>query len=203
VGQALVQTDFGGRVRAQDRAARLRAGDRDALERMALEESPRVERLLIRLLGPRRDLEDLVQIVFLETCRALPRFRGDSSLSTFVAGITVRVARRAMRPGAWWTRRGAMPSDVAAEGGDPERTTVAQAQLARLHAALGRIAPKKRVAFLLWAVEGMDPRAIAELTGASLSATRSRIFYAQKELAALARSDAHLRELVSGGDDGT
>jgi DNA-directed RNA polymerase specialized sigma24 family protein len=36
----------------------------------------------------------------------------------------------------------------------------------------------------LWVLEGLEPQETATLTEASLSATRSRIFYAQKEGAA-------------------
>jgi DNA-directed RNA polymerase specialized sigma24 family protein len=48
----------------------------------------------------------------------------------------------------------------------------------------------------------MEPRAIAELMGASLPATRSRIYQAQRALAAAAESDPLLRD-VKGGSDGT
>jgi RNA polymerase sigma-70 factor, ECF subfamily len=176
--------------------AQARAGDPAALESLARQQLPRVERLLRRLLGRRNDLDDLVQTVFLEMCRALPGFRGESSISTFIGGITVRVARRAMRPSAWWRLRGAMPADVATAAPTPDHNVTAGEQLRRVHRALERISPEKRVAFLLWALEGMDVQTIAETTGASISATRSRIFYAQKELKAQAAHDPYLRELV-------
>lgn len=146
-------------------------------------------------------MEDLVQIVFLETCRALPGFRGGSALSTFVGGIAVHVARRAMRPTAWVARTTELTAEVATEGVPADRGAAASEQLRRLRAVLGRISAPKREAFVLWALEGLEPAAIAELTGASLSATRSRIFYAQKELRELAAADPHLRELLEGGGD--
>jgi RNA polymerase sigma-70 factor (ECF subfamily) len=175
----------------------LRAGDAAALERMARQESPRVARLLGSMLGPRQDLEDLVQNVFLETCRALPGFRGESSVSTFVGAITVRVARRAMRPSAWLRRRvWEAPEPVAVS--DPERGAEQAQQLQHVRRALDAIGDKKRVAFLLWAIEGMDVGAIAELTGASVAATKSRILYAQRELHRRAERDPVLRGLLKG-----
>jgi RNA polymerase sigma-70 factor (ECF subfamily) len=180
---------------------RLRAGDPDALERMAREEAPRVARLLGSILGPRAELEDLVQTVFLEACRALPRFRGDSSVSTFIGGITVRVARRAMRPSAWTRLRSTAPAEPVLTI-DPEQSARASAQLRRLHRALSSIGDKKRVAFLLWSLEGMDVESIAELTDASVSATKSRIFHAQRELKRIASKDPALREVLEGGADG-
>ncbi|NMC72371.1 MAG: sigma-70 family RNA polymerase sigma factor [Myxococcales bacterium] len=184
------------------RVARLRAGDAAELAALAREQGPRVARLLLRLLGPRNDREDLVQIVFLELCRALPSFRGECTLSTFVGAVAVRVARRAMRPPAWQRRRGPMPDDPPAPATDgPEDSAWRVRQLRRLHAVLDRIAPRKRTAFALWALEGLDVAEIAALTGASVAATRSRIFHAQRELRRLAAADPVLRELVEEGSD--
>jgi RNA polymerase sigma-70 factor (ECF subfamily) len=171
------------------------------IERIARRELPRVEGLLRRMLGPRNDLDDLVQNVFLEMCRALPNFRGDSSVSTFVGGITVRIARRAMRPSAWTRFRGPMP-DVPPVGPDrPEDNAVASEQLRRLDVALGKISADKRIAFVLWAVDGKDVETISEMVGASVPATRSRIHYAQRELKTLAATDPYLKDLLDEADD--
>jgi RNA polymerase sigma-70 factor (ECF subfamily) len=159
--------------------------------------TPRVLGLLHSLLGPRADLEDWMQIVFLETCRALPRFRGTSSVSTFVGGICVRVARRAMRTSAWTRRRVELDFEPLASS-NPELAAEQSEQLRRLHVALSRLSSKKRAAFLLWSLEGLDVRAIAELMQASVSATKSRILYAQRELRQRAERDPYLRELVAG-----
>lgn len=184
-------------VRAHQRSLAVPSAEID-LEAVVRSELPRVERLLLRILGPRRDLEDLVQTVFLELCRALPTHRGDSSVSTFVGGITVNVARRAMRRSAFFTRRGPMPEHAVAPGGAPDEDAAAREQLARVRAALEGIGPKKRIAFALWAFDGMDVGEIAEVMGASVAATRSRIHYAQKELRQKASRDPILRELIEG-----
>ncbi len=167
-----------------------------ALNRLVRAEIPRVERLLLRILGPRNDLADLVQTVFLELCRALPTFRGESSFSTFVGGITVFVAKRAMRPNLWLVRRSEIPTHAAAEGHNPERSTELTERVRRSQRALEKLSADKRIAFALWAFEGMDMQSIADMTGSSLSATRSRVFYAQKELRAHAARDPYLMEFL-------
>jgi len=169
-----------------DLVTRAQRGDADALEALARQELPRVERLLGRILGPRADFEDLVQTVFLEMVRSLPRYRGDSRFSTWVGGICVRVAKRAVRPSAYERRRGEMPAALEAEGRDPEGRARGERALAHLHAALDAIAPKKRVAFTLWALAEMTPAEIAEVTEAKPNTVRARIFHARKELKALA-----------------
>jgi RNA polymerase sigma-70 factor, ECF subfamily len=189
---AMPKAAAGDGVDRADVLARARTGDPRALRELAERELPRVERLLGRILGPRADFEDLVQNVFLEMCRALASYRGESSFSTFVGGIAVRVARRALRRSAYERRRGAMPEDVRAEGASPEGASIAHERLRLLHAALDRVDPKKRIAFTLWALEGLSPAEIAPLTGANVHTVRSRIFHARREL----MEDPLLRELL-------
>lgn len=174
------------------------AGHPRAFAEIVRAHADRVARLLVHLLGPRTDLEDLVQTVFLELCGAMPRFRGDSSLATFIGGITVHVASRCRRPSAWWRLRGEFDeAEVEAVGPNPEAALYSTEQMQRTRKALMRIRAPKREAFILWALEGMEPEQIAQATGASLSATRSRIFYAQKELQQMAHKDPYLKDLVS------
>jgi len=181
-----------GAAEQTDLVTRAQAGEAQALRSIAEQELPRVERLLGRILGPRRDFEDLVQNVFVELCRSLPAYRGDSKLSTFVGGITVRIARRALRPSAYERRRGPMPLELEASVEDPERATLASEKLRSLHAALDRIKPKKRIAFTLWALDGMSPHEIAEITGTKVHTVRSRIFHARHEL----MEDESIRRLM-------
>ena len=201
-GALLLDTARPGTGSAPQALDRARAGEPRDLAAIARQQLPRVERLLRRLLGPRGDMEDLVQNVFLEMCRALPNFRGDSTLSTFVGGITVRVARRAMRPTAWSRLRSPMPEEAPAGPDRPHDNAVAGEQLRRLDAALARISVDKRIAFVLWAVEGRDVETISKMVGASIPATRSRIHYGQKELKAIAESDPYLCDLLEGNDVG-
>lgn len=177
-----------------------RRGDRRAIEAIVVAELPRIERLLSRLLGPRNDREDLVQTVYLETWRALPRFRGDSKLSTFIGGITVRVAKRAMRPAAWFRRRGELVDEPVSQDASPDRQTHAREQVRRVRSALADLSANKRIAFLLWALDGRSLEEVAELTGTSVSTARGRIYLAQKELKNRAAQDPYLAELLPGGE---
>lgn len=175
--------------------ARAQAGEAQALDWLVRQHAVLVERMLVRLLGRRQDLDDLIQITFVETLRALPTFRGQSAFSSFIAGIAVRVARRAMRPGLVARLRAPFVEEqFTPSAAGPDVQLEAQRRLDRVRAVLARLPEPKRVAFLLWSLEGMSPEQIAPLMEASVAATRSRIFYAQKELLARAQKDAALRE---------
>jgi RNA polymerase sigma-70 factor (ECF subfamily) len=159
-------------------------------------EQPKIQGMLRKHLGARQDIDDLVQTVFLELMRSLPRFRGESSMSTFVGGITMMVIRRARRGTTWDHRKQPIEDAVEETAPSPEDRAIAREQVRRLEDALDEIGETKRNAFLLWSLGGQTPQEIADLTKTSLPATRSRIFYARKELAAAAKKDAYLAELV-------
>lgn len=57
---------------------------------------PRIQRYLRRLLGP-NDGEDVTQEVFAKVSQALPQFRGDSSLSTWIYRIATNTAYDKLR----------------------------------------------------------------------------------------------------------
>ena len=175
-----------------------RAPDRPefALDDLVREEMPNVRRLLGRWLGPRHDLDDLVQTVFVEFCGAVgKKYRGGTPMSGFLRGYAKMVALRALRPPAWDRRRRSLDFDPMNAETDPYDAAVAREQLRRVRSALSRISSKKRHAFILWALEGKSPDEIARITDTSLPAVRSRIFYAQKELKRIANKDPYLREL--------
>ncbi|HZS35360.1 MAG TPA: RNA polymerase sigma factor [Polyangia bacterium] len=175
-----------------------RAGDREAIEELFRTHARLVERVLGRLVGPVVDLEDLVQTVFLEAISALARFRGEASFKTWLLSIAAHVGQHYLRAGR--VRRH-VPLDLVPEealGGDPthDRLLDEQRLAPELHALLDRIKPKKRIALLLYVIEGHSIEEVAVLMGASQTATRSRVFFARRELRKLLDSDARLSEHV-------
>ena len=61
-----------------------------------------VYQLAFHLLADHNEAIDLSQEVFLQVFRTLPRFRGQSSLRTWIYRIVVNQARNRQR---WWRRR--------------------------------------------------------------------------------------------------
>ena len=174
-----------------------RAGDRAGLDLFFRGHVRYVERVIMRLVGPTPDLEDLVQATFVEAIQSFGRYRGEASLKTWVTRIAVHVALHHLRTGV----RRSVPLEVvpsANEPLDPARSqehALSDRQLAqRLHTLLDQIAPKKRVAFLLYTVGEYSIDEVAALTGAGVAATKSRIWFARRELLALVRGRDDLRE---------
>jgi RNA polymerase sigma-70 factor (ECF subfamily) len=163
------------------------AGDVDAFATIYGRYADRVFARLTRLIGPGPDREDVLQQVFLELHRALPGFRGEARLSTFLYRIAVNVAcdhlrRRQRRPAT----SDAIAVDELLDGDlSPEARARARAELRQVFALLEHIKPDKRVAFVLVTVEGLSLDEAAELVGATPDATKQRVLHARRELLAL------------------
>jgi RNA polymerase sigma-70 factor, ECF subfamily len=181
-----------------------RAGRPEAIERLFHAYAPVIQGLIGRLVGPTPDLEDLVQTTFLEALANLPRFRGEAKLSTWLCRIAVHVAHHHLRAGK--VRRH-VALELVADGNETPASllapsnvdhTIDRRRLAlKLHQLLDRIAPKKRIALLLYVVDGRSVEEVAALMRATHTATRSRTFFARRELRKLIVSDPELRELAS------
>jgi RNA polymerase sigma-70 factor, ECF subfamily len=176
-----------------------RAGDRASLDRFFRTYVSYVERVIARLLGPTSDLQDLVQSTFIEAIQSFDRYRGEASLRTWVTRIAVHVSMHQLRAGV----RRHMPLELVAPfpelaaPGWPADVQLSVRQLARqLHDLLDRLAPKKRVAFLLYTVEEYPVEEVAALTGASRAATKSRIWFARRELLAAVRRRPELQAFM-------
>ncbi|MDF1563603.1 MAG: RNA polymerase sigma factor [Deltaproteobacteria bacterium] len=182
--------------------AACRAGDPAALERVFREQLPVLERLLARLLGPDPDREDVLQQVLLAAVAAFPAFRGEASVRTWLAGIAIRTVRQHWRQGA---PRRRVPLELVPEPeGDPGQgpgplLADQREGIRRLYEHLEALSERKRIAFVLHVLEGRSIAEVAALMEATLSATKSRVFFARRELVKRARRDPLLSSLVQHG----
>jgi RNA polymerase sigma-70 factor, ECF subfamily len=172
-----------------------RQGDAASLDRFFRSYARVVERVIARVVGPTPDLEDLVQNTFISAMRGFARYRGEASLKTWITRIAIHVALRQLRGGV----RRAVPLELVPAADQ----VLSDHELAhRLHQLLDKISPKKRVAFLLYTVEEHSIEEVAALTGAGKAATKSRIWFARRELLAMVRGRPELRELTGALGDG-
>ena len=148
----------------------------------------RVFGLCRHIVSTRADAEDATQEVFFALHRALPGFRGDSSLGTFVHRIAVRVAiryRGRRRPEV-----GPLDQLPAPTAGDPIEARQDQERLWR---ALERLSIEHRTVLGLFAVEELGHREIAAVLGIPEGTVWSRLHLARKRLAALLEEDGPAR----------
>jgi len=186
--------------RGQDLALAQRAaeGDRAAQRELFHNLKNPVHHTLFRILGANRDIEDLIQDAFLEIFRALPSFRGDSSLARWAQTIATRTAYLAIER----RKPPAVDLDLVEDeivDRDPDAHRVAQARQAarRLYAALDRIDAKQRIAFALAVIDGLSLAEVAQLTEASLVAVKTRVWRARRDLMKRAQKDPVLASYLA------
>lgn len=183
-------------------AQRAASGDRPAQRELFSAQKNAVHHTLFRILGNNREIEDLVQDAFLEIFRALPSFRGDSTLTRWCQTIATRTAYLAI------SRRKPPAIDLSLVEevlpGEDNTHRVAQMREAarRLYAALERIDAKQRIAFALAVIDGLSLAEVAQLTESSVVAVKTRVWRARKDLMKRAHKDAvlssYLDELGGG-----
>jgi len=186
-------------VRAEGLALARRAtsGDRAAQRDLFLAQRAAVHHTLFRILGAHREIEDLVQDAFFEIFRALPSFRGDSTLTRWCQTIATRVAYLAISRKKPPAVDLALVEDSLAGESDTRRETQIREAARRLYAALDRLDPKQRIAFALATIDGMSMAEVAALTESSIVAVKTRVWRARKDLMKRAAKDEVLRSYIA------
>ena len=130
-------------------------------------------RLALSLSGNHADAEDIAQEVFVAIIGALPKFRGDAKLSTWIYRIALRVGNR------WLARRGGvaeLPVTLAATD---------QSIPIDLINALRKLPTDLRIIVLLVSIEGLSHEEAAEVLAVPTGTVASRLHYARKRLVKL------------------
>jgi RNA polymerase sigma-70 factor (ECF subfamily) len=135
------------------------------------------------------DAEDLAQEVFVRAWRSLKGFRGDSAFRTWLHRVAINVIKshrgRASRLGRLFqatpapTDASADPIESAADPDDLEQDFLLRDAIDK---ALATLPVELRLAVTLRDVQGLDYRAIAEITGVPIGTVESRIFRARQRL---------------------
>jgi RNA polymerase sigma-70 factor (ECF subfamily) len=155
-----------------------------------------VHATLFRILGPSQQLDDLLQDVFLAVFRALPQFRGEASLSTWIDRCAVRAALAHMRARRTRQYLELVADSVASDAPSAERRALAREATRHLYAALDALPAKQRMAFALSAIDGRSITEVAELMGASAVATKARIWRARLFVEKRAKFDPVLADYL-------
>jgi len=140
-----------------------------------------VWRLHAHLVG-RPDADDLTQETFLRVLRALPGFRGDSSLRVWVLSIASRTAADEIRRRER-SRRLFKALPVPVPAGDDHAITHARADL------LARLHPARHESFVLTQVLGCSYAEAAAIAQCPVCTVRSRVARARADLLADYRSE--------------
>ena len=176
---------------------RLCAGCHEAFTEMVREHTPRLRMVVVRYFRSDQHADEIVQTVFIRAFLNITKFRGESTLSTWLHTITfnsIQMHVRAARNGKnslMLPDTGASEIIAAPVGGRPD----AQLESAQLGAALGRaidgLDEKSRMVLVLSDVEGLTYEEIAQKVGRPTSYVRTRLCRARTAI----RGDRSVLEL--------
>lgn len=141
-----------------------------------------------RLVGDDAATEDLVQEVFVTLPSAIRRYRGESTLRTFLLSIAVNHSRHHVRSAA--RRRRAMQNlaehssldESSAQADNPEQLARRKQLAELLQRALDELPLDQRVAFVLCEVEERPSPEVANIVGVPEATVRTRLFHARRKL---------------------
>jgi RNA polymerase sigma-70 factor (ECF subfamily) len=173
-------------LKERELIARAQRGDRAAFAALVRAHQDEVYTLARRLVGDPHLAADIAQEALVRAWRALPRFRGDSQLSTWLHRITVNTA---------WTQKDRLRRhastpledhyDIPALPGpdDPETAGELMELRSTLRVALDRLPEGQRQVVVMKDVYGWSHGEIAESMGISVTAAKVRLHRARARLA--------------------
>jgi RNA polymerase sigma-70 factor (ECF subfamily) len=182
-------SDVGGREATL--VQRCAEGDESACAELVGEHQRMVVQLALNLLDDRDEALDLSQEVFLRVFRTIHRFRGQSSLRTWIYRIAVNQARNRHR---FWRRRHradqvSLDQHISDHGdflssvdSTPERVLSQKELAGQLQRALNHLPFDQRTAIILREVDGLSYEDIAYSLGVAMGTVKSRLTRARQAL---------------------
>jgi RNA polymerase sigma-70 factor (ECF subfamily) len=165
----------------------LKKGDAKALDELYRRHREAAYGIAYRLVGSREDALEVVQEAFIHVMRGIQTFRGQSSFRTWLYRIVTHAALDYRR---WRALRVAdsLDSDTSTEpvaqasDRSPQEAAADRDLGAAIDKALSNISEKNRAALILFAIEGMPYKEVADVLGISIGTVMSRIFNARQRL---------------------
>lgn len=152
-------------------------GDREAFGELVGHLQTPIWRFAYYLTRSREIADEATQETWLRAIRALPRFRGESSVLTWLLAIARRVVATLLED----RRR-----HLAA----PEPVPWTSTALVEVQIELGRLPPALQEALVLTQVVGLSYEETARVTGVKIGTVRSRVFRARVALTSALAGDA-------------
>lgn len=159
-------------------------GDLAAFDQLLHRYEAKVFAVAYRLTGNRQDGEDLAQETFVKAWKALPNFRGDASLNTWLITITTNLWRDQLRKRRLPVE--SMDDTVAFEDGEVQQQwadpapgpqeIVEEDEIKRqLGRWIGMLKPEFKAALILRDIQGYSYEEVAAITRTSIGTVKSRI----------------------------
>jgi RNA polymerase sigma-70 factor, ECF subfamily len=152
---------------------RARSGDHEAFAAVIRLYDAKLRGLAFRLLGDPDRMDDALQEAYVRAFRALPRFRGDARLGTWLFRITYNACLDELARGRKVTHV-SLDELVEQASDEPEPGDV-MGDRSEVVAALRALPAEERTVMFLVDVHGFDYAAAAEIVGVPVGTVASRL----------------------------
>lgn len=177
----------------RDVIARIRAGEESAFNLIMDRYQEKLFRLALRLMRTREDAEDVLQEAFLKAFFGISKFRGESSLYTWLYAITLKIAlkrrHREGRKSDLTTSVETMTVDPAGHDRPPDQDAANRELGRRIDEAVLRLPKKQRAVFVLRHQEEMAFREIGCYLGKSEGGVKALYFHAVRKMRAMLKEE--------------
>ena len=173
---------------------RAQKGDLDAFDSLTIKYRQRLLSVIYNMTSNREDAADLTQEAFVKAFRSIGRFKGKSSFFTWLYRIGVNVTlshlqkNKARRFFSFENLSEEVNQETAfevlASRSKTERPTLLNELQEKLNEALQKLSNKHRTIVVLFEIEGLSHKQIAEIMKCSEGTVRSRLHYAKQQLQA-------------------
>ena len=141
-----------------------------------------VTRFLGRILVAPTDVEDVLQKTFVELARGAARYRGRSSVRSWLFGIAANMARQHIRAEVRRRRILEAARWIGFDHEDGDARASARADLRAVQDSLAFLSVKQRLAFVLCEIEGFTAREASRMLSTSETAVWRRVSDARRQI---------------------
>lgn len=167
---------------------RAQKGDAAAFEQLITPLEGLVWRVCWHYTGHREDAADCAQEAMVKAWRALPQYRQDCALETWMYRICVSccldfLRRKRGRQDLSLAEMSETGFDPASDAPTPEESTIRREDASEIHQAIQNLPEDMRTVLILSALENRRYEDIAEITGVAVGTVKSRLNRARIKLA--------------------
>ena len=157
-------------------------GDKENYAEIVIRYQNIVANLCYKICGNKLEVEEVVQQVFVELYSALPRFRFQSKLSTFIYRITVNVVSKQLSRSNRVLPQLENAPEIVSDSRNVEQEMIRNEQMQHLYNAISQLKYEQRTALVLCTFDDFSYQDIANVMQCSLTKVEALIFRAKKNL---------------------